>query len=250
MRTLRRVLVLALVAGATLDCTGPPARESQPDNYLRANGFRVTGNESVLLRWQHRQMPLRVFLPAPPDGLFEDPQAIREVVRDSISKWEDLAAPGVPSFVFVDEAGEADIPVAWAEKPSGDWYIATVTPRIRPGKETLRARGTNSAWGAFSKHLRRSAMALAEWQPFGVGHLLITGRWRGGQPAPLDQVGSVVTHEFGHALGLLHSPKAGDIMYYALTPGITEPSPRDQATLRLLYESPIGRRVGSAQRVR
>jgi len=221
MRTLRRVLVLALVAGATLDCTGPPARESQPDNYLRANGFRVTGNESVLLRWQHRQMPLRVFLPAPPDGLFEDPQAIREVVRDSISKWEDLAAPGVPSFVFVDEAGEADIPVAWAEKPSGDWYIAFCRLQIDPYSRT-----------------------------FGVGHLLITGRWRGGQPAPLDQVGSVVTHEFGHALGLLHSPKAGDIMYYALTPGITEPSPRDQATLRLLYESPIGRRVGSAQRVR
>jgi len=143
------------------------------------------------------------------------------VVRESISKWEDLAAPGIPSFVFVDQAGQADIPVAWAEKPDGDWYIAFCQVQIRRYSRT-----------------------------FGVAQLLITGRWRSGQPAPLEQVGSMVTHEFGHALGLLHSPSPGDIMYRAIVPGLTEPSSRDQATLRLLYESPIGRRVGSAQRVR
>jgi hypothetical protein len=39
-------------------------------------------------------------------------------------------------------------------------------------------------------------------------------------------------------------------MYPALQQEVTEPSSRDVATLRMLYESPIGRRVSGARRSR
>ncbi len=59
-------------------------------------------------------MPLRVHLPAPPDSMFSDPEAVVDSVRDGILDWSDVAKPGVPSFVFVDAAGDADIPIVWS----------------------------------------------------------------------------------------------------------------------------------------
>jgi hypothetical protein len=205
---------------ALLACAGPGAGREPDADYLRWTAFEVPVNEFVLLRWPERSMPLRVHLPPPPEGLFDDPVAVVDSVRDGILDWSDVASPGVPSFEFVASAGDADVPVVWARDSAGGWYIAFCSWDIDP----LTRR-------------------------FGVSHVLVTARGKDGRVADLHDVYAVMLHEMGHALGLRHSPDPGDVMYggglhRSTAEGL---SGRDRATLRLLYSRPVGSRVVGAR---
>lgn len=220
---MRRALALLGLAGA-LACAAPAAAPSADgDNYLRFVAVRMpVGGESILLRWPDRQMPLKVHLPRPPDGMFEDPNGIFDSVRDGVLDWTDVAAPGVPSFVFVENKGDADIPIVWAAEPDGDWYIAFCAYEVNYAS-------------------RR----------FDVSHILVTGRWGGGRVADVHDVHRILLHEMGHALGLTgHSPDDGDIMGAPPRQDVTSLSQRDRATLQMLYARPIGTRILGAKRDR
>jgi len=216
------VALLAVVAPAMLSlaCASQPSGNRQSATYLRWATFKVPVNEHVLLRWPTEKMPLRVHLPAPPAGLFEDPQAIYDSVRDGVLDWTDAAGPGIPSFVFVENAGEADIPIVWAKEPDGDWYIAYCAWDIQP----------------FARR-------------FGVSQILVTGRWGDAHVADLHDVYATVLHEMGHALGVGgHSPDPGDIMYSQISgTAMSGLSQRDRATLEEIYARPIGTRVAGGR---
>ncbi len=180
-------------------------------------------NETILLHWPKSAMPLRVQLPAPPPELFTDPDAVLTTVEAAIRAWFNVAAPGIPSFVFVETARESDIRVAWAEEPGGGWY------------------------GAYCS----DDQAKLRMRRFGVDYLLISGRKsKGGAEASPQLLHAVVLHEVGHALGLGgHSTSAADIMYGSITPGFDYTlSASDRLTLSKLYSSPIGKRVVGAKR--
>ena len=201
-------------------CASGDGSRADEDTYIKWVAFEVPINETVLLRWSKRQMPLRVFLPPPPEEMFEDPGAIYDSVRDGVLDWAGVAGPNLPDFVFVDVVGDADIPIIWASEPDGDWYIAYCAYDIQP----------------FARR-------------FGVSRILITARWGDGQVADLHDVYATVLHEMGHALGLGgHSPHPEDIMYKS-TSGTAASglSSRDRATLTLLYERPIGARIVGAR---
>lgn len=167
-----------------------------------------TGWRGRAALWPLRKMPLAVHLPRPPEGLFGDPDGVFQAERSAVLAWTDVASPGVPSFRFVDDHGDADIPIVWAEKPDGAWYIAFCSYHARP---------------------RRNL--------FDVEHLLVTGRRGNGVVASTDQIHEVVLHEMGHALGLAgHSDDPRDIMYpSASQDGTRRLSGRDRNTLRELY---------------
>lgn len=208
-------LALALVACASAE--RPPE-----DDYLRYVWIEVPGGEKVLMRWLDDRMPLRVHLPPPGPELAADPQAVLEAVRDGVTDWSEAAGPGIPRFSFVDDPGEADIPIVWEAEPSGDWYIAHCVYQLNP----IQRR-------------------------FGVARILVTTRGRGGDAVPLQQLYETVLHEMGHALGLAgHSPYADDIMYFrgSSASSADGPSPRDRATLRALYARPNGYRVTGPRR--
>jgi hypothetical protein len=226
-------LVLALLLLGAAGCSA--SLRAQPEDgsdYLRYVAFEAPGNEHVLLRWPERKMPLRIYLPQPPDGLFDDPQAIFGAAREGVLAWTDVAGPGLPSFDLVASAGEAEFPIAWAgSQPS--WSIAHCFYDIA----ILQRR-------------------------FGVAQIVVTGRFRDGTFATAEMIRAVVSHEVGHALGLGgHSPNPEDVMYGfadplegeagdVAAPAEDPPRPRhrtltarDRETLRLLYARPIGARI-------
>jgi predicted Zn-dependent protease len=206
------------LCAALLACASAPREKS--DDYLRYVAFPLPFNENVLLHWSRRQMPLEVHLPVPPEGFYADPAAVHEVVRDGVTNWADVAEPGVPSFVFVDEPADADIRIAWAlESPDPTWYIA------------------HCAYD----------MSVVHSKQLGVDRILVTARWRGQEPA-LDVIYGTVLHEMGHALGLYgHSPDPGDVMFAGARVDRVV-SERDRATLRALYAKPNGHRVTGPKR--
>ena len=198
-------------SGEAGDPAGAP-QDAEAGDYLRQVAVRDAFNDTYLLHWPKRKMPLAVYLPAPPDGLFADPKAIRAEVRRGVLDWTDVASPGVPSFRFVESHGEADIPIVWAEEPTGDWYIAHCVPQL---------------------NMRQKR--------FSVERILVTGRWGDGHVAEPSEIYELVLHEMGHALGLLgHSDGAGDVMYHhpLRIPGRKGLSARDRNTLRELYAGP------------
>ena len=220
--------VLALlVACASEPLPVPPAPVgarpplSAPD-YLRHVAYQVPVDERVLLRWPEAAMPLRVHLEAPPAGWVTDPSAAREAVRLGVLGWSDVVAPGVPSFVFVDRARDADIPIVWSRVTRGA-FIASCRYEIDVTRRRLDVR-----------------------------ELMVTGRWRDGSEVALPQLEAAILHEMGHALGLTgHSPNPRDLMYKYVTHE-TRPvlSQRDRNTLRALYSRPNGTRVLGASAIR
>jgi hypothetical protein len=207
--------------GVVLGCAAGLPAVRDADSYLRSVAFEEPiSNERILLRWPAERMPLRVYLPTPPESLFEDPEAVHDSVRDGVLGWAGSAGPDLPSFTFVEDIGDADIPIVWAGESSGDWYVAYCTWDV----DVLKRR-------------------------FGVAQILVTGRWEGGRPADLREVYETVLHEMGHALGFAgHSPDPGDIMFPSLTKRAVEGlSARDRATIAELYARPIGARVVGAR---
>ncbi len=216
-------LVLAALLSLVLAATGCSTQRAQPgpDDYLRYVGFELPFNENVLLHWSPRQMPLRVHLPLPPEGFYADPLAVHDVVRDGVTDWADVVEPGLPSFVFVETPGAADIQIAWAlEAPDPSWYVA----------HCMYAQTISS-------------------KRFGVDRILVTARWRGHEPS-LETIYATLLHEMGHALGLGgHSPEPADVMYRRVNAkGRPELTARDRATLRALYTRPNGHRVTGPRR--
>jgi predicted Zn-dependent protease len=186
------------------------------DDYLKYVWVEVPVSEKVLLRWSARQMPLKLHLPAPPPDTSSDPEAVADVVRDGVLDWTGAAGPDVPRFIFVDDPGDADIPIVWANEPGGDWYIAHCVYDV-----DLTTRR------------------------FGVARILVTTHV--GRELPLHVLYQTMLHEMGHALGLMgHSPDPGDIMYRNVG-GAEGLSSRDHETLRRLYAKPIGSRVVGAR---
>jgi len=217
----RRALALTLLSAALACTSASPGPARDADNYLRYVAMRMpVGSESILLRWPEKQMPLKVHLPRPPDGLFEEPDGIFDSVRDGVMDWTDVAAPGVPSFVFVENKGDADIPIVWAAEPDGGWYIAFCN---------------------YEGH--------ALTNRFDVSHILVTARWGDGRVADLHDVYDTMLHEMGHALGLAgHSPNPKDVMAPNVGGSQTGLTDRDRNTLKALYARPIGTRILGARR--
>jgi hypothetical protein len=174
------------------------------------NDIVVASSDSALHRWDGRaETPVRVMLVAATVANFQP--AFLDAVRGAFQRWQDA---GVPVRFNLDaDSTAAEVRFQWRIQFEGE-----------------RSGLTELQWDD-DGHVTGGTVTLATFDPKG-------------QPLGPDDVRVMALHEIGHLLGLDHSPDPGDLMY--AQPKVRDLSPRDIATVHLLYElAPGSLRAGS-----
>ncbi|MGE0553235.1 MAG: matrixin family metalloprotease [Gemmatimonadales bacterium] len=170
----------------------------QSARYTFIDSLLVTP-DSMVRRWPARRRPLSIFA-AMPDSLRGQSARAHRAVELAMGRW--AALPLGVTFRWTTDSAAADIGVAWITKFESD--------RSGQAEILFDHRGV----------IRRASVTLAFRDPSGA-------------PLNDEELGIVATHELGHALGLPHSGRSGDIMYP--TSSATAISRRDRATAVLMY---------------
>ena len=94
MRFVCPICCVGFIAILTAACMGPVAGSGDAERHERASTTRdslasdakrhylrevvLAGHgDTFLIHWRKHKMPLQVYLPPPPPGLFEDPEAVK-----------------------------------------------------------------------------------------------------------------------------------------------------------------------------
>ena len=165
--------------------------------------------DSEIHRWDGRVgSAVRVLLTPSTTANFQ-PAFLNEV-RAAFQRWVEAGVP--VRFTFDTDSASAEVRFQWRIQFEGE-----------------RSGTTDLLWDDEGR-LTGGTVTLATFDPKG-------------QPLGPDDVRVIALHEIGHLLGLDHSHDAGDIMY--AQPKVRDLSPRDIATVQLLYDLAPGSLRGS-----
>lgn len=203
-----------------------PVHALEPD-YLCAEKDKNT-HFFVRHRWYKKEFPLKVYLPLPAAQIpLKDREMPVEAVLTAMQSWHN-AWPFI-RFQLVATPKEASIEVLWHEqhfyKGQGRWGDAYFPEPIKDHK------------GKIVRHWSKINLALMA-HPGSAAFAQ--------QPVPLNfqEIRDLAIHEFGHALGLIHSDDGNDVMgggnhFLVTVLNKRNISARDVATLKRLYGIPI-----------
>lgn len=202
-----------------------PVQALEPD-YLCAEKDKNT-QFFVRHRWYKKEFPIKVYLPQPSAQIpLKDYDMPVKAVLAAMQSWHN-AWPFI-RFQLVEAPKEASIEVLWYDQlfrdNKGRWGDAYLPqPVLVNGKITHH-------WSKVNLTVRTHPGSAT------YSH----------DPVPLNfqEIRDLAIHEFGHALGLIHSDDGNDVMgggnhFLATVLDQRNISARDIATLKRLYEIPI-----------
>ncbi len=163
-------------------------------------------------KWNQDRLPLKLYISSGA-GTLGYLNSYKNIMLLAFDAWC-TASHNKLAYVVVNDKSKADIVVQWTSTP---FRRTTDHPNTRKCGETLfRFNDLGD--------IQEATITILTVNPF--------------NGAPLNSDGecaSICIHEVGHALGLGHSPKIADIMYFCTSTFQNGLSTRDKATLSKLY---------------
>ncbi|MBI5176309.1 MAG: matrixin family metalloprotease [Candidatus Melainabacteria bacterium] len=159
------------------------------------------------------KMPLKVYLSSERRNGFGG--ALKEMMLDAIRQWTDV--PGSPiSVKYVDSLEDADIfverVISYDDIPPGSAGRSSALYGKKKGEDTRELKRV---------HIRVFCLSYD-----GSGSPYLSSYAK-------THLYTLFIHEFGHAIGLPHSPNGLDVMYWKAA--ALKPSSRDLETIRSIY---------------
>ena len=208
---MRRLLPLACVLlAACSDLISP--RRTNPYEYRTfvSKGTPDGSIDTVTFHWPRPYLPVRVWV-APED-------ALQPHVATAIARWQAAFLYGELSAMLVDDSSSADIIVRNTIAPAGGAGLSLGLEAFAP-----ECRGETDLY----YDLATKTVIL----PI---RMYIYPRFTTNPPGLETCYRITVTHEFGHAIGLLgHSTSSSDVMYS--DPVLDGISDRDRTTAETVY---------------
>lgn len=164
--------------------------------------------------FKRERLPLRVFLPDNRRNGFGG--KLRSMMLQAVSEWTDFADSPI-KVVYVDKAEDADIFVervtSYTDIPYGSAGRSSAVYGKKKGEDTRELKKIHIR--VFCQSYDGSDKELSNYARIHLYTLFI--------------------HEFGHGLGLPHSPNGLDVMYWKAC--ALKPSERDKETIRSIYSA-------------